>query len=74
MRLERPLYKRLPNSSKDKQGFIKLKRQYSVRKKGTLREDSSLGLKGINILYINLSQLISRKGYTILYTLFCNKY
>ena len=28
----------------------------------------------INILYINLGRLISGKSYTILYTLFCNRY
>jgi len=74
MRPERPFYKELPYSSKDKQGFIKLKRQYRVKKRGTLEEDSSLGLKGINMLYINLSQLIGRKSYTIFYTLFYNRY
>ena len=43
-------------------------------KKGTLEKNSSLGLKGINILYINLGRLISKKSYTIPYTLFCNRY
>ena len=55
MRLERPFCKELPYSSKDKQGFIRSKGQYRVGKRGTLGEDSSLGLKGINMLYINLS-------------------
>jgi hypothetical protein len=45
-----------------------------LKKKGILKEDSSLGLKGINILYINLGRLISGKSCTILCTLFCNKY
>ena len=54
MRPERPLCKELPYSNEDKRGFIKLKGQYRVRKRGTLEEDSSLGLKGINILYVNL--------------------
>ena len=74
MWLERPLCKELPYSSKDKRGFIKLKGRYRVGKKGTLGEDSSLGLKGINILYINLNRLISKKSCTIPYTLFCNRY
>src|SRR5438128_1658818 len=55
VRLERPFCKELPHSSKDKRGFIKPKGQYRVRKRGTLKEDSSLGLKGIDILYINLN-------------------
>ena len=46
----------------------------SVRKIGTLKEDSSLGLKGINILHINLGRLIGGKSYTIPYTLFYNRY
>src|SRR6266702_3750622 len=71
---ERPFCKELPYSSKDKRGFIRLKGQYRVRKRGTLGEDSSLKLKGINILYINLNQLVSKKSYTIPYTLFHNKY
>ena len=45
-----------------------------VRKKGTLEKDSSLGLKGIKILYVNLGGLISGKSYTIPYTLFYNRY
>ena len=36
--------------------------------------DSSLGLKGINILYINLGRLVSKKSCTIPYTLFRNRY
>src|SRR6266568_3451227 len=71
---ERPFCKELPYSSKDKQGFIKSKGQYRVRKRGTLREDSSLGLKGINILYINLSRLVGEKSCTIPCTLFRNRY
>jgi hypothetical protein len=64
----------LPNKSKNRQSLIDLKGQYRVRKRGTLEKDSSLGLKGIDILYINLGQLIGGKSYTILYTLFRNKY
>ena len=55
MRLKRLFYKGLPNSSKDWRGLINLGGEHRVRKRGTLREDSSLGLKGINMLYINLS-------------------
>ena len=55
MRPERPPYKELPYSSKDKRGFIKLKGRYRVGKRGTLGEDSFLKLKGINMLYIDLS-------------------
>src|SRR6266702_1030452 len=51
-----------------------LKKLYRIKKKGTLGEDSSLGLKGINILHVNLSQLIGGKNCTIFCTLFCNKY
>ena len=74
MWLEGLLYKELSYSSKDKQSFIRLKGRHRVRKRGTLEEDSSLGLKGINISHINLSQLISGKSYTIPYTLFYNRY
>jgi len=74
MRPERPLCKGLPDKGKNGQGSIDLGRQCEVRKKGTLEEDSSLGLKGINILYINLGRLISRRSCTIPYTLFCNRY
>jgi predicted NUDIX family phosphoesterase len=71
---KRLFYKGLPNKGKSGQSLINLKGQYRVRKRGTLEEDSSLGLKGIDILYINLKQLISGKSCTILCTLFCNKY
>ena len=64
----------MPNKNKNRKSPINLKGQYKVRKKGTLKEDSSLGLNGINILYINLGQLISRKSCTIPYTLFYNRY
>ena len=74
MRLKRPLYKRLPNGGKGKQGPNNLGGQYRVRKRGTLEEDSSLGLKGIDILYVNLGRLVSRRSYTIPYTLFYNRY
>ena len=74
MRPERPLCKRLPNSGKDKRGPVNLEEQHRVRKRGTLKENSFLGLKGINILYINLGQLVSGKSYTIPYTLFYNRY
>jgi len=51
---ERPLCKELPDKGKNGRGSINSGEQYRVRKRGTLEEDSSLGLKGINILYINL--------------------
>ena len=59
MRLKRPPYKELPNKSKSGRGPINLEGQYRVRKRGTL-EDSSLGLKGINIYHmlIQVSQLV----------------
>ena len=74
MRLNRPPCKELPDKGKDKRGPINLGGQYGARKRGTLEEDSSLGLKGINILYVNLGRLIGRKSYTIPYTLFYNRY
>ena len=74
MQPERLFYKELPNKGKSKWGSINLKRQYKVRKREILKEDSFLGLKGINILYINLGQLISEKSCIIPCTLFCNKY
>jgi hypothetical protein len=63
----------LPNKGKSRQGFIN-PGQYRVRKRGTLKENSFLGLKGINMLYINLGQLIGGKSCTIPCTLFYNKY
>jgi len=44
----------LPNSGEDKRGPVNLGGWYRVRKRGTLEENSSLGLKGINMLHINL--------------------
>ena len=74
MQLKRLLYKRLPSKGKSRWSPVNLKEQYKVRKRGTLKKDSFLRLKGINILYINLKQLISEKSCTIPYTLFCNRY
>jgi hypothetical protein len=74
VQLKKLFYKGLPNKGKSRQSLINLRGQYRVRKKGILKEDSSLGLKGINILYINLGWLISGKNCTIPCTLFCNKY
>jgi len=51
---ERPFYKELLDKGKNRQGSINSEGQYRVRKRGTLEKDSSPGLKGINILYINL--------------------
>ena len=48
------LYKGLFNKGKSRKSFINLRGQYKVKKRGILKEDFSLGLKGINILYINL--------------------
>ena len=67
-------YKELPDKGKGRRGSINLGGQYRVRKRGTLEKDSSLGLKGINMLYIDLGQLVSGKSCTILYTLFRNRY
>ena len=64
----------MPDKGKNGQGSVNLGGQYRVKKRGTLKKDSSLGLKGINILYINLGQLVSGKSYTIPYTLFYNGY
>jgi hypothetical protein len=64
----------LPNKGKSGQSLVDLRGQYRVKKKGILEEDSSLGLKGIDILYINLRQLISEKSCIIPCTLFCNRY
>jgi len=74
LRLERLLYKGLSNKRKSGQGPINLGGQRRVGKRGTLEEDSSLGLKGINILDINLGQLVSGRSYAIPYTLFRNRY
>jgi hypothetical protein len=74
MQPERPLYKGLPNKGKSRQDSINPRGQYKVGKREILKEDSSLGLKGINILYINLGQLIGGKSCIIPCTLFCNRY
>ena len=71
---KRLLYKGLPNKSKSEQSSVDLRRQYRVRKREILKKDSFLGLKGIDILYINLGWLISKKSCTIPCTLFCNGY
>jgi hypothetical protein len=74
MQLKRPFCKGLFNKGKSRRSLVNLKGQYKVRKRGTLKEDSSLGLKGIDILYINLKRLIGGKSCTIPCTLFCNRY
>jgi hypothetical protein len=74
VRLKRPPYKELPNKGKSGRGSTNLKGQYRVRKRETLEKDSSLGLEGIDMLYINLGRLVGRRSYTIPYTLFCNRY
>jgi hypothetical protein len=74
IQLKRPFCKGLPNKGKSRQSLINLREQYRVKKRGILEENSSLELKGINILYINLRRLIGGKSYTIPYTLFRNRY
>ena len=69
-----PLCKELSYSSKNKRGFIRPKGRYGVGKRGTLEENSSLGLKGIDMSHVNLNRLISGKSCTIPYTLFRNRY
>ena len=64
----------MPSKGKSGQSPVNLKGQYKVKKRKTLKKIFSLGLKGINILYINLGQLISGKSYIIFYTLFYNRY
>ena len=71
---KRLLCKGLPNKSKSRRSPVDLGGQYRVRKRGTLEEDSSLGLKGIDMLYVNLGQLIGGKSCTIPCTLFRNGY
>jgi len=71
---KRPLCKGLPDKGKNGQGSVDLGGQCGVRKRGTLEEDSSLGLKGINMLYINLGRLVGGRSCTIPYTLFRNGY
>ena len=43
-------------------------------KRGTLKEDSALGLKGVDMLEVDLSQLLGGKSFTMLCTLFRNGY
>ena len=74
MRPEGPLRQGLPDKGKNGQGSVNTGGQRGVGKRRTLEEDSSLGLKGINMLYINLGQLVSGRSCTIPYTLFCNRY
>ena len=74
MQPKRLFYKELFSKDKSRQSSVNSKAQYKIKKKRILKEDSSLGLKGINILYINLKQLISKKSCTIPYTLFYNNY
>ncbi len=50
------------------------RRKSRVGKKRTLKEVSTLGSKGINMLEVDLSCLLGRKSFTILYTLSCNRY
>ena len=45
-----------------------------LKKRETLEKDFSLGLKGNNISYVDLGQLIDGKSCTIPCTLFYNRY
>jgi hypothetical protein len=74
VQLERLFCKGLLNKGKSRQSLINSKEQYRVKKRGILKEDSSLKLKGIDMLYINLGRLIGGKSCIIPCTLFCNKY
>jgi hypothetical protein len=64
----------LLNKGKSRQDSINPEGQYKVEKRGILKKDSSLELKEIDILYINLGQLISKKSCTIFCILFHNRY
>ena len=46
----------------------------AVRKRDTLKEDSFLGSKKINMSKVDLSWLLGRKSFTIPCTLSCNRY
>ena len=45
----------------------------AIKKRDTLKEDSSLKPKMINMSKVNLSQLLGRKSFTIPCTLSCNR-
>ncbi len=53
---------------------LRSRRKSRVRKRKTLKEVFTLGLKGINMSKVNLSCLLSRKSITILCTLSRNRY
>ena len=61
MRPKRLPCKELPDKGKSGRGSVNLGGQYRVGKRGTLEKDSSLGLKGINMLHIDLGRLVSKK-------------
>ena len=71
---ERPLCKGLPNKGKSRRSSADPRGQYGVGKRGTLEEDSSLGLKGIDMSHVDLGRLIGGKSCTIPCTLFRNGY
>src|SRR5271167_2702613 len=48
--------------------------RYRIGKRGTLKEDSSLGLKGIDMSEVDLSRLMGGKSFTIHCTLSRNGY
>jgi len=74
LRLERPPYKELSDKRKSGRGPVNLGGQRRVGKRGTLEEDSSLGLKGIDMLDVDLGRLVGGRSCTIPCTLFRNGY
>jgi hypothetical protein len=83
VRTERPLCTRLPTEGKDhcRGGAIDQAAYRAVYrpgngfgKRGTLKEDSSLGLEGVNMSEVDLSQLLGGKSFTVPCTLFRNGY
>src|SRR5436190_11060595 len=78
LRTERTFLKRLPNEGQDSgdspSGHRRSANAGGVRKRGTLKEDSSSGSKGIDMSEVDLSQLMGGKSFTIHCTLLCNGY
>jgi len=74
LRLERLPCKGLFNKHKSGRSPVNLGGQRRVGKRGTLEEDSSLGLKGIDMSDVNLGRLVSGRSCTIPCTLFRNRY
>jgi hypothetical protein len=79
LQIEGPLFNGLPVEGKDPSGSrsglargLTCGLKYRFGKRGTLKEDSSLGLKGIDMSEVDLSRLLGGKSFTILCTLFHN--